>query len=45
MGALTLRLGDEELERLTEVSAPPAEDYPYGQPGIAQRHRKIEGGR
>lgn len=45
MGALTLRLGDDELGRLTEVSAPPAEDYPYGQPGIAQRHRKIEGGR
>jgi len=24
---------------------PQAEDYPYGQPGAAQRDRKIEGGR
>ena len=45
MGALTLALEPDELERLTEVSAPPAEDYPYGAPGADQRHRKIEGGR
>ncbi|MGC5225041.1 aldo/keto reductase [Micromonospora sp. DT81.3] len=45
MGALTLQLDAAELDRLSEVSAPPAEDYPYGAPGIAQRHRKIEGGR
>jgi aryl-alcohol dehydrogenase-like predicted oxidoreductase len=45
LGAVTLQLEAAELERLTEVSAPVAEDYPYGAPGVAQRHRNIEGGR
>ncbi len=45
MGAVTLELTAEELERLTDVSVPPAEDYPYGAPGVAQRHRNIAGGR
>jgi aryl-alcohol dehydrogenase-like predicted oxidoreductase len=45
MAAVTLELSGEELERLTEVSAPPADDYPYGAPGVSQRHRNIGGGR
>jgi aryl-alcohol dehydrogenase (NADP+) len=45
MGAVTLQLSADELQRLTEVSAPVAEDYPYGAPGAAQRHRKLAGGR
>ena len=45
MGAVTLELDASELQRLSEVSAPVAEDYPYGAPGVAQRHRKIAGGR
>ncbi len=40
-----LRLTPEEVLRLTEVSAPVQPDYPYGAAGVAQRHRKIEGGR
>ncbi|SED77128.1 aldo/keto reductase [Ruania alba] len=45
LGAVQLQLTADELTRLTEASAPEAEDYPYGAPGAAQRHRKIEGGR
>jgi aryl-alcohol dehydrogenase (NADP+) len=45
MGAVTLELDGTELERLTAVSAPEADDYPYGEPGATQRHRKLEGGR
>jgi aryl-alcohol dehydrogenase (NADP+) len=45
MAAVDLDLDPEELENLTTVSAPDADDYPYGEPGAAQRHRKIEGGR
>jgi hypothetical protein len=30
---------------LTDVSAPRADDYPYGSAGVAQRRRNIEGGR
>ncbi|AJY46327.1 aldo/keto reductase [Martelella endophytica] len=45
MAAAKLRLSDEELKRLTEVSTQPIPDYPYGIGGVGQRHRKIEGGR
>jgi aryl-alcohol dehydrogenase (NADP+) len=45
MGAVTLELDAAELESLTAASAPRADDYPYGAPGIAQRHRNIGGGR
>jgi aryl-alcohol dehydrogenase (NADP+) len=45
MGAVTLELDEDQLASLTTVSAPQAEDYPYGEPGVAQRHRKIAGGR
>jgi aryl-alcohol dehydrogenase-like predicted oxidoreductase len=40
-----LRLSDEEMARLDAASAPLTGDYPYGQKGVAQRHRRIEGGR
>ncbi len=43
--AADLRLSDEEMARLDAVSVPVTGDYPYGAKGIAQRHRKIEGGR
>ena len=37
--AADLVLTDAEIERLTEVSAPRVDDYPYGTAGVAQRHR------
>ncbi len=43
MGAVDVELGPEQLARLAEVSAPRADDYPYGAPAIAQRHRAIPG--
>ncbi len=39
MVAADLLLTDDELERLTVVSAPRVDDYPYGTAGVAQRHR------
>jgi aryl-alcohol dehydrogenase-like predicted oxidoreductase len=45
LGAADLRLEAEEMERLTAVSAPMPPDYPYGVQGVAQRHRKLVGGR
>jgi aryl-alcohol dehydrogenase-like predicted oxidoreductase len=45
MGAVDLGLSAEELQRLSDASAPRIDDYPYGTAGVAQRHRKIEGGR
>ncbi len=45
LAAADLKLTGEELARLSEVSKPDMADYPYGAGGIAQRHRKIEGGR
>lgn len=43
--AADLTLTDAETDALTAVSAPIVSDYPYGKGGVAQRHRKIEGGR
>lgn len=45
MAADSLKLSPEELARLSDVSKPQMDDYPYGTGGINQRHRKIEGGR
>jgi aryl-alcohol dehydrogenase (NADP+) len=45
LGAVDLDLSEDELGRLSEASAPVMDDYPYGTAGVAQRHRKIEGGR
>ena len=41
LGASRLRLSEAELERLSEVSAPQLDDYPYGPRGIQQRHRPL----
>jgi aryl-alcohol dehydrogenase-like predicted oxidoreductase len=43
--AADLTLTEAEMTRLTEASAPPIADYPYGTRGAAQRHRKLTGGR
>jgi aryl-alcohol dehydrogenase-like predicted oxidoreductase len=45
LAAAQLTLRGEELLTLNEVSKPEMADYPYGVGGIAQRSRKIEGGR
>jgi aryl-alcohol dehydrogenase-like predicted oxidoreductase len=45
LAAANLTLTDRELAQLSETSKPEMPDYPYGAGGIAQRHRKIEGGR
>lgn len=45
LAAADLELSAEELQRLTEASAPRADDYPYGAAGVAQRHRSVTGGR
>ena len=45
LGASDLELSGAEIARLSEASAPRADDYPYGAAGVAQRERKIEGGR
>ena len=45
LGAATLKLSVEEISKLSTVSAPVLEDYPYGTGGESQRGRKISGGR
>ena len=45
LGAADLVLEDAELTALTDASAPRVDDYPYGTAGVAQRVRKISGGR
>lgn len=45
LGAVDVRLEPEEMRRLTEASAPSMDDYPYGAGGIAQRQRRLSGGR
>jgi aryl-alcohol dehydrogenase-like predicted oxidoreductase len=45
LGAADLEIDAKDIETLTEKSAPHMPDYPYGTAGIAQRHRKMEGGR
>lgn len=43
--AADLRLSAEQTERLDAASDPEPADYPYGEPGVAQRARRITGGR
>ncbi len=45
LAAAKLILTGEEIAQLSAASAPEMADYPYGTGGIAQRNRKIEGGR
>lgn len=45
LGAADLVLTHEDIAELDAVSKPQMPDYPYGDGGISQRNRKIEGGR
>ncbi|GHA34486.1 oxidoreductase [Devosia pacifica] len=45
MAAADLALSVDDIKTLDEVSAPKQPGYPYGENGVNQRHRKIEGGR
>ena len=45
LAAASVKLSVEELQTLTDISAPAISDYPYGAGGVNQRHRKLEGGR
>ena len=45
LAAASLTLTAAELATLDAVSKPDMAEYPYGEGGINQRHRKIEGGR
>jgi len=45
LAAADLRLTDDEEAHLSDVSAPVADDYPYGAAGVAQRERNLTGGR
>lgn len=45
LGSSHIHLTADEVARLSEASAPRVDDYPYGAAGVAQRSRKVEGGR
>ncbi len=45
LAAADLVLTEDEATRLTKASAPQVDDYPYGTAGVAQRSRKLTGGR
>jgi len=42
LGAASVELTPDELERLDEVSAPVVSDYPDGRAAAGQRHRAID---
>jgi aryl-alcohol dehydrogenase-like predicted oxidoreductase len=43
LAAADLELSTEHLERLSAVSSPQPDDYPYGSGGVDQRHRGLTG--
>ncbi|HET7398731.1 MAG TPA: aldo/keto reductase [Intrasporangium sp.] len=43
LAAATMILSDDEMERLTAVSAPRAAPWPYGEDGAEQRMRRLPG--
>lgn len=45
LAAVDLDLSADELQRLTDASAPQMDGYPYGEAGVKQRNRPLEGGR
>ncbi len=45
LAAADLELTAEQTQRLTDASAPRADDYPYGEAGVSQRGRSLQGGR
>jgi aryl-alcohol dehydrogenase-like predicted oxidoreductase len=42
LGAASVALSADELQRLDEVSTPHPADYPYGRPAVDQRYRPID---
>ena len=42
VGAASVELTSDQLERLDEVSAPVVSDYPYGKAAADQRHRAVD---
>jgi aryl-alcohol dehydrogenase-like predicted oxidoreductase len=45
LGAAGLHLDEKDRSRLDEASDPGVGDYPYGERGIEQRTRRVQGGR
>lgn len=45
MLAADLELSVDEIQQLTDASAPRVDDYPYGTAGVQQRNRNLTGGR
>lgn len=45
LGSSHIHLTADEVARLSDASAPRVDDYPYGAAGVAQRSRKVDGGR
>jgi aryl-alcohol dehydrogenase-like predicted oxidoreductase len=45
LGAASVVLTHEDIAKLSAVSKPDMSDYPYGEGGVGQRNRKLEGGR
>jgi aryl-alcohol dehydrogenase-like predicted oxidoreductase len=45
LGAVDVLLTEEEIGTLDAASKPQMSDYPYGEGGVNQRNRKLEGGR
>jgi len=44
LAAVSVELTSEQVDRLSDVSAPIVSDYPYGHAGVQQRHRDINVG-
>ena len=40
----SLELSTDDVQLRDDASDPPTPDYPYGEPGQAQRSRHIQGG-
>ena len=45
LASADLHLDEKEVALLDQASDPGARDYPYGEMGVAQRERKLAGGR
>ncbi|MFC4244023.1 aldo/keto reductase [Gryllotalpicola reticulitermitis] len=45
LGAVDVELSIDDLAELSAASHPRVDDYPYGRAGVAQRDRKLTGGR
>ncbi|AMM21585.1 dehydratase [Frondihabitans sp. PAMC 28766] len=45
LGASSVKLSADDVAKLDEASTPRVDEYPYGTAGVAQRSRKLTGGR